>query len=231
VAVQFPSGAVVREQVGGSGVAVLAALAPRGSDLDTSVYASAVADSPSQVTSSLEFLVGGPLAVVDPAGDSSPGASRSTSGGGAGGSSQAGSTGFASCMSTSFLAPLSPQSAGSAGPPAPLVAAGDVVGAFEQAYDVNPLLGLAWNFSAVDLGSQLGCPVESISGLGSASASHADGLAVPQVEVQAVEFSGPASAVVVYQRGDGLLETGTATIADGTWKVSRSTYCRDIGSQ
>lgn len=212
VAVQFPSGSVVRETVSG-GVAVVATLVPSGASVGTfSDYASAVADGPQHVTSSLEFLLGGGVAAVGAASGVAPAGSAQP------------------CPAQAAIGSVPGRPTGEhwpAGPPAPLMAAGNVVGAFEQAYDINPLLGLAWNFSAVDLGSSLGCPDESF---GVSSAGRQDGLSAPDVEVDAVSFAGPSEAVVIYQRGNGLRETGTATLVNGTWKVSRSTYCGDMAA-
>ena len=212
VAVQFPSGAVVRAPLSADGVAVVASLAPAGvSASSLPQYASAVAEGGTRALGSLEFLLGGGLAVVDAA------------------DAPAGAAAMASCPLAAAVAAspgVGALGTGS-GPPAPLVAAGDVVAAYSQAYDIDPLLGLTWNFSAVDLGSTLGCPVETLPGT---TGSRSDGLAAPAVAVEAVAFTSPVEAIVVYQRGSGLLETGTASLAGGAWKVGRATYCADMQS-
>jgi hypothetical protein len=203
VAVQFPSGATVHENVAG-GVAVLAALSPAGSgDGVYSGYASAVADGAAGVTSSLEFIVGGAPATVDGAG---------------------------APTSSACAAPPAAQQAHASGPPGPITAAGEVVGAFEQAYDLDPLLGLEWSFGAVDLGGAGGCSLSSLHGLGSTSSASGYRPLPPAVGVAAVAFISPEQAVVIYNRGTGLRETGTAVLSDGSWKVSGSTYCSDMAA-
>jgi hypothetical protein len=215
VAVQFPSGSVARTAVSAGGIAVLAGLAPPGSSVSSySEYGSAVAEGATQAMGSMEFLFGAGISAVD-----------AIDGAGA-----AGTVPLPGCGVSQALAS---DRSGAAGPPAPLTAAGDVVAAFAQAYDVNPLLGLTWNFSAVDLGSAgpgsaVGCPVDSFA---VSSSNPDDGLAAPAVAVAAIAFTSATNAVVLYRRsGGGLLETGTASLVDGVWKVGGAGYCRDLAS-
>jgi hypothetical protein len=243
VGVQFPSGATVHEAVTG-GVAVLAALAPTGSSAGAySGYASAVADGPSGVTSSLEFIVGGAPATVDALNGAAQRASgRTSSGQSSGGQTSSGvsSRSLPACLPASALATSTGKSGGhshleggsqgqgpAAGPPAPVMAAGEVVAAFEQAYDLDPLLGLDWSFAAVDLSAKSGC---SLSRLGAVGTTGGYKLLPPAVGVDAVGFVSPERAVVIYQRGSGLRETGIAVLTGGSWKVSGATYCADMAS-
>jgi len=50
------------------------------------------------------------------------------------------------------------------------------------------------------------------------------------VGVAAVAFVSPEQAVVIYNRGTGLRETGTAVLSDGSWKVGGATYCSDMAA-
>lgn len=209
VAVQFPSGAVVRAPLSG-GVAVLAEPATAAA-VGGFTYGSAVAEGPSRAFGSLEFLFGGGIAAV--------------------GAATAGDRRLSACAASPAIAGtmgaagVDGRPAGG-GPAAPLQAAGDVVAAYAQAYDVNPLLGLTWNLAAVDLASPLGCPVESLA---VGARTPVDGLAAPAVQLEAVSFVGPASAVVAYRRGaGGLLQTGTAALVGGVWKVGGRAYCADM---
>jgi hypothetical protein len=209
VAVQFPSGAVVRAPVASGGVAVVASTAPAGSATAGSlVSGSAVADGATRAMGSLEFFFGGGIEAVDLA--NGPTAGSAASGCAMAAALTSGGTGLGRA----------------AGPPAALVAAGDVVSAYAQAYDVDPLLGWSSSFAAVDLGSSVGCPVESLPG---STIDTLDGLAAPAVQVEAVAFTSTTAAIVVYKRtGKPLLETGTATLVDGTWKVGSAGYCSDL---
>jgi hypothetical protein len=103
-----------------------------------------------------------------------------------------------------------------------------VIGAFEQAYDLDPLLGLDWSFAAVDLSRAAGSC--SLGNLGSVGATGGYKLLPPAVTVDAVAFVSPSRAVVIYQRGSGLRESGTAVLAGGSWKVSGATYCTDLAT-
>jgi hypothetical protein len=235
VAVQFPSHATVREPVT-DGVAALAVLAPAGSSIGIySGYASAVADGSAGVTSSLEFIVGGAPATVNAVNGPAQTSSGTSSGAGGGVHSRT----MPGCLPASALVTGGKSSGRShveggsngqgptAGPPAPVTAAGEVVAAFEQAYNIDPLLGLDWSFAAVDLSASSGC---SLSSLGDVGTTGGYKLLPPTVGVDAVAFVSPERAVVIYQRGSGMRETGIAVLSGGSWKVSGATYCADIAS-
>lgn len=237
VAVQFPSGATVREPVV-NGAAVLAVLAPTGATVGAySGYASAVADGSSGVTSSLEFIVGGAPATVDAMSGSAP------HGMGAGSCLPASAIGVGTPTTSSGRAHHlgggnssgnsgnGQQAGGGAkptGPPSPVTDAGEVVAAFEQAYDLDPLLGLDWSFSAVDLSPTSGCSLSDLGSVTTAGVAGSYKLLPPAVAVDAVAFVSPERAVVIYHRGAGLRESGTAVLSDGSWKVGGATYCADM---
>lgn len=247
VAVQFPSGITVHEQVS-HGVSVLAALASPAAAAAAAragtaytTLASAVAYAPAGVTSSLEFILGAPPTAVDAA-PASPKDALAASAGcipasgfaakglfgpqAAGGSAAGGRAGGGATGGGSGGSPTRAVSTATAGPPAPVNAAGEVVGAFEQAYDLNPLLGLEWSFGAVDLRGASHCSLGSLH----PSTSATSRLVTPAVTVDAVAFVSPTQAVVIYERGSGLRNTGTAVLSGGSWKVSGATYCQDMAS-
>jgi hypothetical protein len=226
VAVEFPWGEIEEATTGADGgVAVLAGIDPSGYSVGADAeLASVVAENAKGwSTNSLGFLLGGG---PDVAGESMTATTAGT---------------MAQCGTAPAAAPAAAEPFGSVAgegasfesvsvvaPPAPLVAAGAVVQAFEQAYTVNPLFGLSANLAAVNLGADLGCP--SGETLAATSSVHEDGLTLPAAQVYAIDFASSTEAVVLYKEGSARAETGTAVLVNGVWKVSRTTYCQDMAA-
>jgi hypothetical protein len=253
VAVEFPWGEIEEAATStDGGVAVLAALDPSGYSVGSDAQlASVVAENAKGwSTNSLGFLLGGApdvagestatapveasakcpflISSVGPAGSTGSTSSTRTAQS-AGSAATAGSAaGTRPAAGASAVAAALGGGSPGVAPPAPLVAAGAVVQAFEQAYTVNPLFGLSANLAAVDLGSDLVCP--SGETLAMTGPVHGDGLTPPAAQIYDIEFASSTEAVVLYEEGAGRAETGTAVLVNGVWKVSRATYCADMAA-
>ncbi len=209
VAVEFPWGEIEHVSSGADGgVAVVAGVAPSGYEPSSgSAFASAVAeDSSGRSQSSIGFYLGGATVV---SGEATP----------AGGNCRPAAT-FSSSLSGG-------QQQAESTPADPVVAAGNVVQAFEQAYTINPIFGMAANLSAVAFGPGEGCSVVLPA---QGQKVHADSVSLPDATVYAVAFPTPEKALVVYKLSGELTETGTAVLQGGSWKVSQGTYCSDMRS-
>jgi hypothetical protein len=223
VAVEFPWGEIEEAAtVNDGGVAVLAGLDPAGYSVGSDAeLASVVAETANGWSiNSLGFLLGGGPDIAGESTATTPGSTARC------GMTPGATASLGSVAGTGTGATATFGSSVAAVPPAPLVAAGAVVQAFEQAYTVNPLFGLSANLAAVDLGADLGCP--SGETLAASSSVHEDGLTLPGARVFTIDFLSSTEAVVLYQEGSARAETGTAVLANGVWKVSRATYCQDM---